>query len=88
MTNEFTSYDPMSRYPAEDRARIRDFFLRGNDIAVAVEDHNIDLGALSDRAGIDQDVIHAVMHGHVLDVEEAAIKAIEDAVAGIVGGAA
>ena len=85
MTNEFISYDPMSRYPEEDRARIRDFHLRGIDIAVAVEDHNIDLGILSDRAGVGQDVIHAVMHGHILDVDEATIRAIEDAVAGIVG---
>lgn len=88
MTNEFISYDPMSRYPEEDRARIRDFHLRGNDIALAVEDHNIGLDVLSDRSGIDKDVIHAVMYGHILDVDEATIRAIEDAVAGIVGEAA
>lgn len=39
MTNEFIRHDPLSRYPEEDRARIRQLYLRSNAIALAVEDH-------------------------------------------------
>ncbi|MDX1216297.1 hypothetical protein GOL99_12205 [Sinorhizobium medicae] len=88
MTNEFINYDPLSRYPAEDRARIRDFFLRGNEIALAVEDHNIDMDILAEQSDVGLEAILEIMHGHILDVDEATIKAIEDAVAGIVGGGA
>lgn len=88
MTNECIRYDPLSRHPEEDRARIRQLYRRGNAIALAVEDHGLDLDNLAARAGIGSDVIVAVMHGHIHDVEEATIRAIEDAVRGIVGGAA
>lgn len=87
MTNEFISFDILAGYPEEDRQRIRDYFLRGNAIALAVEDYNIDLDVLSGRSGISLDLIDEVINGHILEVEETTIKAIEDAVTGIVGGA-
>lgn len=85
---EFISYDPMSRYQKEDRSGIRDFRLRGNRIAVTVEDYDIDLDVLSARAGVGRDVIHGVMHGHTLDVDEVTVLRIEAAVTGILDGAA
>lgn len=88
MTNEFISFDILAGYPAEDRDRIRDYFLRGNEIALAVEDYNIDLDVLSDRSGISLDLLNEVINGHILEVDEATISAIEDAVAGIAGDAA
>ncbi|MDR6587417.1 hypothetical protein [Agrobacterium tumefaciens] len=84
MTNEFISFDILAGYPEEDRHRIRDYFLRGNRIALAVEDYNIDLDVLSDRSGISLDLIDEVINGHILEVDEATIRAIEDAVADII----
>ncbi|OCW56275.1 hypothetical protein [Hoeflea olei] len=87
MTNEFIRHDPLSRHPEEVRDRIRQLYLRANQIALAVED-GVDLDVLSDRAGVGRQAIIEIMHGHIHDVDEPTIKAIEDAVAGIVGAAA